>query len=97
MLDGVGREQTARSAERASGICARFHFDGWVRRTQGVSAAFIRELLRKAAVLAAEENGAGGELVLTDRHLEEATAELLVAGGELTKTLLGVDRNGEAD
>jgi hypothetical protein len=66
----------------------------WVRRTQGVSAAFIRELLRKAAVLAAEEDGAGGELVVTDRHLEEATAELLVAGGSLTKTLLGVDRDG---
>ncbi len=68
----------------------------WVRRTKGVSAAFIRELLRKAAVLAAEDNGApvDAELVLTDRHMEEATAELLVAGGPLTKTLLGVDRNG---
>lgn len=67
----------------------------WVRRTKGVSAAFIRELLRKAAVLAAEDNGTGPELVVTDRHLEEATAELLVAGGALTKTLLGVDRNGD--
>jgi hypothetical protein len=66
----------------------------WVRRTNGVSAAFIRELLRKAAVLAAEENGAA-ELVVHDRHLEEAIAELLVAGGALTKTLLGVDRNGD--
>jgi cell division protease FtsH len=69
----------------------------WVRRTKGVSAAFIRELLRKAAVLAAADNGAPakGELVVTDRHMEEATAELLVAGGTLTKTLLGVDRNGD--
>jgi hypothetical protein len=64
----------------------------WVRRTHGVSAAFIRELLRKAAVLAAEEAPDGtGELVVGDQHLEEATAELLVAGGALTKTLLGVD------
>jgi hypothetical protein len=62
----------------------------WVRRTKGVSAAFVRELLRKAAVLAAED-AAGGELVVTDRHMEEAAAELLVAGGPLTKTLLGVD------
>jgi hypothetical protein len=70
--------------------------DAWVRRTKGVSAAFIRELLRKAAVLAAEDNAspAEGELVVTDRHMEEATAELLVAGGLLTKTLLGVERNG---
>jgi hypothetical protein len=70
--------------------------DGWVRRTGGVSAAFIRELLRKAAVLAAEEDGAG-ELVVTDSHLEEATAELLVAGGPLTKTLLGVDQDGAGE
>jgi ATP-dependent 26S proteasome regulatory subunit len=71
----------------------------WVRRTNGVSAAFIRELLRKAAVLAAEDDGtsADGELIVTDRHVEEATAELLVAGGALTQTLLGVDRNGEED
>src|ERR1044071_4688973 len=73
--------------------------DVWVRRTNGVSAAFIRELLRKAAVLAAEDDGMapGGELVVTDRHMEEATAELLVAGGPLTKTLLGVDRNGDEE
>jgi cell division protease FtsH len=70
--------------------------DAWVRRTKGVSAAFIRELLRKAAVLAAEGDVSPdeGELVVTDRHMEEATAELLVTGGLLTKTLLGVERNG---
>jgi ATP-dependent 26S proteasome regulatory subunit len=76
--------------------------ESWVRRTKGVSAAFIRELLRKAAVLAAEDDGASddSELIVTDRHMEEAAAELLVAGGLLTKTLLGVDcaasDNGEA-
>ncbi|MBY0456980.1 MAG: AAA family ATPase, partial [Gemmataceae bacterium] len=61
----------------------------WVRRTKGVSAAFVRELLRKAAVVAAEASAAPGELVVTDRHLEEAASELLVAGGPLTKSLLG--------
>jgi ATP-dependent 26S proteasome regulatory subunit len=66
--------------------------DVWVRRTKGVSAAFIRELLRKAAVVAAED-GSSGELVVADRHLEEASAELLVAGGMLTKTLLGVEQS----
>jgi AAA+ superfamily predicted ATPase len=72
--------------------------DVWVRRTNGVSAAFIRELLRKAAVLAAEDDGApnGEVLVITDRHMEGAAAELLIAGGPLTKTLLGVCANGEA-
>ncbi|MFO0847057.1 MAG: AAA family ATPase [Gemmataceae bacterium] len=64
--------------------------DRWVARTQGVSAAFIRELLRKAAVLAAED-APDGELAVADRHIEEGLAELLVAGGPLTRTLLGVD------
>src|SRR5439155_19271542 len=61
----------------------------WVRRTKGVSAAFIRELLRKAAVLAAEANGTGDELTVTDRHMDEAPEELLVAGGPMTRSLLG--------
>jgi ATP-dependent 26S proteasome regulatory subunit len=61
----------------------------WVRRTNGVSAAFIRELLRKAAVLTAEADGTGPELVVTDRQMEEALAELLVAGGPMTRALLG--------
>ncbi|AMV23686.1 ATP-dependent zinc metalloprotease FtsH [Gemmata sp. SH-PL17] len=63
--------------------------DVWVRRTNGVSAAFIRELLRKAAVLAAEADGTGPELVVTDQQFEEAIAELLVAGGPMTRALLG--------
>lgn len=63
--------------------------DVWVRRTNGVSAAFIRELLRKAAMLAAEADGTGNELVVTDRQMEEALAELLVAGGPMTRALLG--------
>jgi ATP-dependent 26S proteasome regulatory subunit len=60
----------------------------FIERTAGVSGAFIRELLRKAAVYAAEEDGVA-PLVVRDRHLEEAMTELLVAGGPLTKSLLG--------
>jgi hypothetical protein len=59
----------------------------WVARTEGCSAAFIRELLRKAAVFAAEEDGAE-PLVVRDRHLAEGLAELVV-GGAMTQTLLG--------
>jgi cell division protease FtsH len=65
--------------------------DGFIARTDGVSGAFIRELLRKAAVFAAEEDG-DGPLVVRDRHLEEALAELLIAGGPLTQSLLGAVR-----
>jgi hypothetical protein len=71
------------------------NWDRLVNRTDGVSGAFIRELLRKAAVYAAEENG-DDELVVRDRHLEEALAELLVAGGALTQSLLGATRKAAA-
>jgi hypothetical protein len=59
---------------------------GLVARTEGVSGAFIRELLRKAALLAADE---GDELVVTDRHVDGALHALVVEGGPLTRRLLG--------
>jgi len=64
---------------------------GWdriIERTAGVSGAFIRESLRKACVYAAEEDGTA-PLVVRDRHLNEGLNELLIAGGPLTKSLLG--------
>jgi hypothetical protein len=69
------------------------HFEGvaWddvLARTGGASGAFIRELLRKAAVFAAED-ATDGQLVVRPQHLEEGLAELLVAGGTLTQSLLG--------
>ncbi len=66
-----------------------------VEQTEGVSATFIRELLRKAALFAADENSsqaAAEELVVEDRHLDEALRELVLEGGELTKRLLGASR-----
>ena len=64
--------------------------DEFIHRMDGVSAAFIRELLRKAAVFAAIESN--GDLVVNDDHIDEALAELLVAGGALTQSLLGAQR-----
>jgi SpoVK/Ycf46/Vps4 family AAA+-type ATPase len=61
---------------------------GLIERTEGATGAFIRELLRKAAVFAAEEDGEG-PLTVHDKHLDEALTELLVAGGPLTQSLLG--------
>jgi ATP-dependent 26S proteasome regulatory subunit len=66
-------------------------WDRLIERTAGVSGAFIRELLRKAAVYAAEDDGQA-PLVVRDRHLEEGLTELLVAGGPLTQSLLGAAR-----
>jgi cell division protease FtsH len=64
------------------------NWDRLISRTAGVSGAFIRELLRKACVYAAEEDGTD-PLLVCDRHLDEGLNELLVAGGPLTKSLLG--------
>lgn len=57
-----------------------------IQRTSGASAAFIRELMRRATLFAAEDNS---EIVVTDRHLDEAFRELTVDGGELTQSFLG--------
>ncbi len=60
----------------------------FIARTEGASAAFIRELLRRAALFAAED---AAEIVVSDRHLDEALHDLVVQGGELTKSLLGYE------
>lgn len=62
-----------------------------IDRTEGASAAFLRELLRRAAVFAAVTDDAD-EIVVRDEHVEEALTELLIAGGELTKSLLGASK-----
>jgi hypothetical protein len=51
------------------------------------SPAFIRELLRRAALVAAVETE--GALRVTGEHLQRALAELRAGAEELTKTLLG--------
>ncbi|KYF48949.1 hypothetical protein BE04_35920 [Sorangium cellulosum] len=57
-----------------------------IARTEGVSAAFIRELLRRAALFAAD---AGRGAAVAEEDLKEALHELLVDGGPLTRSLLG--------
>jgi hypothetical protein len=65
--------------------------DDMVRRTDGASPAFIRELLRKAALLAAEETrGSPDAPIVNDTHLREALFNIVREGGQLTKKLLGV-------
>jgi hypothetical protein len=59
--------------------------DAVVARTEGATPAYIKELLRKAATLAAAE---GAAMVVTGAHLETALAEL-DEGGRLAQRLLG--------
>jgi len=58
--------------------------DGIVQRTDGVSPAYIKELLRKAMLLSAEQNAPG----VAQRHLDAAAAEL-AEGGRLAERLVG--------
>jgi hypothetical protein len=60
--------------------------DPYVERTAGASASFIRELLRKAALFAADD---GGALDVKAKHFDEALHEMVVEGGDLMKSLLG--------
>jgi ATP-dependent 26S proteasome regulatory subunit len=59
--------------------------DAIAERIDGATPAYVKELLRKAAVLAATE---GGSMVVTGRHIETALAEL-DEGGRLAQRLLG--------
>jgi ATP-dependent 26S proteasome regulatory subunit len=76
LFDWYGRGLTLRVTE----------WERFLDCTRGASAAFIRELLRKAALFAADD---GSELAVTNRHLDDALHELVVQGGELTQSLLG--------
>jgi hypothetical protein len=65
-------------------------------RTAGVSAAFIKELMRKAALLAAQESDGSGVLVVSDRHIGTALDELLDERSALTRVLLGAGDDATA-
>jgi ATP-dependent 26S proteasome regulatory subunit len=63
--------------------------DTVVRRTAGVTASFVKELMRKAALIAALEADGTGAPTVTDAHLGEALDELLSDESEMTRALLG--------
>jgi len=63
-----------------------------ITRTEGVTASFIKELLRKAALFAAEDGAApdvAGPLRVTDAHMTAALDQLLDTRNQLTRVLLG--------
>jgi cell division protease FtsH len=57
-----------------------------VRRTEGVSASFIKELMRRMAQFAIERNGDGA---FSGDDLDQALDEMLFKGGVLNRKLLG--------
>ena len=64
-------------------------FARYVDKTDGASPAYIKELLRKAALLAA----IAGSKVVKPEHLDAAMDEL-AAGGELAKRIVGFGTSG---
>ena len=61
-----------------------------ISRTEGVTASFMKELLRRAALRAASESGEEtGPLTVTDAHVGTALDELLDTRNALTRVLLG--------
>ncbi len=65
-----------------------------IERTEGVTAAFLKELLRKAALLACEDDDSDsdGPIRVTDVHLDAALDQLLDSRNQLTRVLLGGDQ-----
>jgi ATP-dependent 26S proteasome regulatory subunit len=60
-----------------------------IERTEGVTAAFLKELLRKAALLSCEDDPGEGPIRVTDAHLTTALDQLLDGRNQLTRVLLG--------
>jgi hypothetical protein len=65
-------------------------------RTDGASPAFIEELFRKAALMAAERGERADPLRLTTADFELAVRELVEFGGALTQHLLGYRADPDA-
>jgi cell division protease FtsH len=66
-----------------------------VSRTSGVTAAFIKELVRKSALLAASRSGKDRAISVRDENVLESLNELLAERSALTRLLLGGASGGE--
>jgi hypothetical protein len=70
------------------------HLDDVVERLDGASPAHVKEMLRKAALFAAEEHD--GAIAVADRHLLAALDELVVASAEVRASLFAPRPGPEA-
>ena len=71
----------------------KVNWKAFVHRTEGASAPFIRKMMRKAALFAADESSDSVE----DKHLDESMHELVAEGGSLTQRLLGFGSDNQAE
>ena len=63
--------------------------DDVLARTEGVTASFLKELLRRAALLAATRTPEATDLAVSAADLRRALDELLDTRNAMTRTLLG--------
>ena len=87
--DSVGREKLVRLYSKSVSISDDI-IDTFVARTDGVSAAFIKELMRRAIQFHLA-NGRDQAIELED--MENALVELLADGGSLHQRVLGAGQN----
>ena len=104
-----GRECRCRTRPRANG-CSQLYrgeldvdesnLDSVMGRTDGVTASFLKELPRRAALIAADADrgdGGGGRLAVSAApQLDEALDELMATRNAMTRTLLGGRRSDRA-
>ncbi len=71
--------------------------DPIIASTEGVTASFFKELLRRAALVSAEhaDGAAQGALAVGDAELREALEQLLAERNKLTRILLGAGRGDQ--
>ncbi len=67
--------------------------EGLVERTAGVSAAFIKELVRRATLVVADE--APAPLLVTTAHLAAALDDLLEHSAPILRSMLGASGDGD--
>lgn len=87
--DGDGRRKLV-TLYAPKGLLDENLVDEVVRRTDGVSAAFIKEFMRRATQFSVERNQ---DTQLTHQDLDLALDEMLFKGGSLNRKLLGAGQN----
>jgi len=94
--DAVGRRKLIRLYAAGAAISEEV-IDHTARITDGVSASFIKELMRPAIQFHLECRAVGSETRILQNDVDQAVDELLYVGGSLNRTLLGADAgpNGE--
>jgi ATP-dependent 26S proteasome regulatory subunit len=71
--------------------------DAVIDRTDGVTASFVKELMRKAALVSAMSSDGAEAIEVNDAHVAEALDELLSERNALTRALLGGSQPDDDD